>query len=245
MKIPTGMPQTRRALDSARADCRGVINKFAAFTAGGALIPLPALGAGVDVSVITNLFAAINERFGLAFEQIKHYNADEQATIRSLIIENGSGIVGQEITKEVIFQILKQAGIQVTAKEILKLIPIFGQAVAAGISYKVLKDIGVSHLGDCYSIGLTALEIRSEENTPRGGSDGECLPPKDEHYYAKILGLTGKLTRTEIKKRYRDIVAKYHPDKVQHLGKEFQEMAEEKAKAINEAYDFFRERYGI
>lgn len=71
------------------------------------------------------------------------------------------------------------------------------------------------------------------------------MPPKDEQYYARILGLTGKLTRTEIKKRYRDIVAKYHPDKVQHLGKEFQEMAEEKAKAINEAYDFFRERYGI
>ena len=30
--------------------------------------------------------------------------------------------------------------------------------------------------------------------------------------------------------------AKFHPDKVHHLGEEFQKMAEEKFKSLNEAY---------
>jgi len=31
-------------------------------------------------------------------------------------------------------------------------------------------------------------------------------------------------------------MAKYHPDKVEHLGKEFKVIAEEKAKVLQEAY---------
>jgi hypothetical protein len=68
---------------------------------------------------------------------------------------------------------------------------------------------------------------------------------KDEKYYGKVLGLTGKLTKADLKRCYREMAAKYHPDKVQHLGKEFQDLAEEKARQINEAYDFFRERYDL
>ncbi len=84
----------------------------------------------------------------------------------------------------------------------------------------------------------------------RGGAGHQSAAPdppltKDERYYARVLGLKGKLTRADLKKCYRDLVAKYHPDKVQHLGAEFQDMAEQKAKLINEAYEFFRERYGI
>jgi DnaJ like chaperone protein len=32
------------------------------------------------------------------------------------------------------------------------------------------------------------------------------------------------------------MAGKFHPDKVHHLGEDFQELAEEKFKAINEAY---------
>ena len=70
-------------------------------------------------------------------------------------------------------------------------------------------------------------------------------PGKNERYYAQIFGLSGKLTRTDLKKRYRTLVNQYHPDKVQHLGKEFQDLAEHKMKEINEAYEFFCERYQI
>lgn len=68
---------------------------------------------------------------------------------------------------------------------------------------------------------------------------------KDERYYGRVLGLSGKITPTDIKRCYRELVVKYHPDKVQHLGDEFRDMAEHKAKQINEAYLFFRQLYGF
>ena len=44
----------------------------------------------------------------------------------------------------------------------------------------------------------------------------------------KILEITKTATNNEIKKAYRTMAKKYHPDKVIHLGKEHQKGAEEK-----------------
>jgi DnaJ-domain-containing protein 1 len=66
-----------------------------------------------------------------------------------------------------------------------------------------------------------------------------------EEEYRKILGVTEKDTPATIKTRYKELLTKYHPDKVQHLGVEFQEMAERKTKAIMEAYEFFQKKYNL
>lgn len=59
------------------------------------------------------------------------------------------------------------------------------------------------------------------------------------HYY-EILGLEPGASMDEIKKAYRKLSMKYHPDKVRHLGDEFRSIAEEKMKDINAAYDYFK-----
>ena len=51
-----------------------------------------------------------------------------------------------------------------------------------------------------------------------------------------ILGIDSSVTNDEVKKAYRKMAKKYHPDKVAHLGEELQELAEEKFKAVNKAY---------
>ncbi len=61
------------------------------------------------------------------------------------------------------------------------------------------------------------------------------------HYYA-TLGLKPGADMDTIKKAYRKLSMKYHPDKVRHLGDEFKSIAEEKMKEINVAYDFFKKR---
>jgi DnaJ like chaperone protein len=60
-------------------------------------------------------------------------------------------------------------------------------------------------------------------------------------YYA-VLGLEQGATDEEVKKAYRKLSMKYHPDKVRHLGDEFQKVAEEKMKEINAAYDHFKKK---
>jgi hypothetical protein len=54
------------------------------------------------------------------------------------------------------------------------------------------------------------------------------------HY--DLLELTSAATLDEVKRNFRREIAKYHPDKVQHLGAEFQEIAARKAAELTEAY---------
>ena len=51
-----------------------------------------------------------------------------------------------------------------------------------------------------------------------------------------MLGAARGESLEEIRRRYREKLLQYHPDRVQHLGREFQEMAEQKTKEITEAF---------
>jgi DnaJ like chaperone protein len=61
------------------------------------------------------------------------------------------------------------------------------------------------------------------------------VPETDSAY--KILEIGPEATDEEVKKAYRRMAMKYHPDKVSHLGEEFRKTADEKFKAVNEAYE--------
>mgnify|MGYP003978724497 CR=1 FL=1 len=67
--------------------------------------------------------------------------------------------------------------------------------------------------------------------------------PIAEHEFAKILGLSGKVTLSDIKKQYKELALQYHPDKVSQFGKKLQDVAEEEMGKINEAYSYFIEKY--
>jgi hypothetical protein len=64
------------------------------------------------------------------------------------------------------------------------------------------------------------------------GSNG---PDRQDPY--TILGVAPGASKEEIKAAHRRLAAKYHPDKVQHLGIDLQELAEARFKEIQQAYD--------
>lgn len=53
----------------------------------------------------------------------------------------------------------------------------------------------------------------------------------------EILGVTRPARLEEIKRAYRLQASRYHPDKVSHLGEEFQALAKEKFQEIQWAYE--------
>jgi DnaJ like chaperone protein len=57
--------------------------------------------------------------------------------------------------------------------------------------------------------------------------------------------LSGKITKAYIRKKYIELIAQYHPDKVFDLGEDLKVLAEIKTKQINAAYDWMKKKYNI
>ena len=67
----------------------------------------------------------------------------------------------------------------------------------------------------------------------------------DEDATYKILGVSSADDNETIKKAYKKMAIKYHPDKVSYLGTEARLAAEEKFKKINEAYEKIKKARNI
>lgn len=61
----------------------------------------------------------------------------------------------------------------------------------------------------------------------------------------KTLEITSSASDDEIKKAYKQMAIKYHPDKVSHLGEEVQKSATEKFRKVNEAYERIKKNRNI
>lgn len=61
----------------------------------------------------------------------------------------------------------------------------------------------------------------------------------------KILEIDKAVTNDEVKKAYRRMVKKYHPDKLRNLGPEHVKGAEEKFRQVQKAYEHIQKERGI
>jgi len=72
---------------------------------------------------------------------------------------------------------------------------------------------------------------REKGNSQRSFDKGTAM--RDPYI---VLGVSRDASDEEIKKAYKMLANRYHPDKVQHLGEEFRELAELRFKEIQQAY---------
>ena len=61
----------------------------------------------------------------------------------------------------------------------------------------------------------------------------------------KILEIHNSASDEEIKKAYKKMAVKFHPDKVSHLGEEYQQDAKEKFQKVQQAYENIKKQRGI
>ena len=61
----------------------------------------------------------------------------------------------------------------------------------------------------------------------------------------KILEVSPDATNDNVKKAYREMAKKYHPDKVSHLGEDIKKAAEVKFKILNAAYEAVKQERGM
>lgn len=107
-------------------------------------------------------------------------------------------------------------------------------AQALGISQSDYTSIVERHVGSAYS--------SSSGNSERTGHTERTTYSKDPY---RVLGIESTASDDDVKKAYRRMALKYHPDRVADMSEEIQRNAAEQMKEINEAYETIKQRRGI
>ena len=135
-----------------------LISRYAALSAANGLNPIPGLDVSVDLGLIYKMSTDIQEIYGLKKEQI-HYSSSLLSDNKSkLIVAKAVQFASKYIGKEAILLLLKKAGMSFAGKEISKWIPFVGQAIAAGLGYKLTSSIGDNMLRDAEDIASQTFE---------------------------------------------------------------------------------------
>lgn len=85
-------------------------------------------------------------------------------------------------------------------------------------------------------------ERQEQEQRTRREKDSERAVGENGFDPYQVLRITRSARKEEIKAAYFNLIKQYHPDKVSHLGQEFQKLAAEKTQRINRAYEILMAR---
>ena len=181
------------------------------------------------------LFAAVMKADGVQkkseLEYIKGFLVNQTGisnTKKLLVIFKE--ILKQEISLD---QVCNQIRTQMDKPSRLQLIHIlFGLSQADGDVHpseiKIIQTIS-------NALGINQVEYKSIES----------MFKDDLESAYSVLGISSDSEDLEIKKAYRKMANKFHPDKIAHLGEDFKDIAQEKFKSVTEAYHKIKKERNI
>jgi len=159
--VPVLLPDNRRDLTAIAHRCRKIVTRRAMVSASAAVVPIPGVDILVDLAVLTKMLHEINAEFGLTPAQIELLAPKRRLTAYKAINALGASTVGRLITRELLFTLLKSMAQRVATKTSAKYVPIAGQALAAGLSFAVIKVIGDRHVAACAAVADRVIDIGS------------------------------------------------------------------------------------
>lgn len=152
-----------------------------------------------------------------------HYNGQHLQILKQFI--DAPSIPIDQICQDIRFRMQEEVRVQL-------LHYLFGIAQADGQvtenEIRVLESIA-------NKLGVPAMDFRSVK--------GMFVRNVDADY--EVLGLSKTATDEEVKKAYRQLAIRYHPDKVASMGEEAQKGAKEKFQKVQEAYENIKKTRGL
>jgi len=171
----------------------------------------------VLVSELDYVKAFLRQQFG------EQYSANHLQTLKHFL--DSGAIPTERICQDIRLRMQLEVRVQL-------LHYLFGIAKADGS----VSESEINVLRNISSLlGISTVDFESVKNMFYRNPDSDY----------KILGLDSNATDEEIKKAYRKMAIKFHPDKVASMGEEYEKGAKEKFQQIQNAYDNLKKSRGI
>lgn len=161
--------------------------------------------------------AFMNQQFG------PQYSGQHLKTLKHFL--DSGDIPLQRICQDIRFRMQPEVRVQL-------LHYLFGIARADGHVSNTESDV-IRRIADM--MGVSPMDFESVRN----------MFYRDVNSDYKVLGIEPTATDEEVKKAYRQMAVKFHPDKVAQMGEEYQKGAKEKFQKIQEAYDAIKKERGL
>ncbi len=107
---------------------------------------------------------------------------------------------------------------------------------------------GIAAADGHYHPEEVAVILEISQNMGISSSDYQSVHAmfvKDPGWAYQVLEITRNASDSEVKKAYRELAKKHHPDKVAHLGDDIKKSATEKFQKINAAYEDIKKQRGL
>ncbi|GAB3421555.1 YcjF family protein [Massilia agilis] len=146
------MPASGTEIARVREQCRKLVRKRAAVSAGIAAVPLPGVDLLSDLTTFALLIEEINKAFGLTPAQIDKLQPRMRIAVYEATAAIGGMLVGKIVTRELVLQVFKKSGLKLAAKSVSRFVPLAGQVASAAIGYALFQKMGYQHIEACAKV---------------------------------------------------------------------------------------------
>ena len=175
---------------------------------------------------------------------------DHDDRVRALQILKG--MLQQEIDVE---GIARQVSMQMDIHQRVELLYLLLSIAFADNELDPTEDDMLRHIA--HGLGISMLDYESQRATffsngygqQSGGygqtDDGQESTIRNNDWAYTVLEIQPTATNEEVKKAYRTMAMKYHPDRVNTLGEDMVKLANEKFEKVNKAYSVIKQERGL
>lgn len=151
-------PLNRGILEEKKLLAKDVVSYSAWAAAANGLNPIPGLDISVDVGILVNMGKQISNIYGLSEGSIKYLSGKiGNISSKQDLETKGSLYLAKFVAKEGVILLLKKLALTVGSKSVLKYVPFVGQAIAAGIGYKLTDSFGEDLIKESNSLAEEIL----------------------------------------------------------------------------------------
>ncbi|PWF44721.1 hypothetical protein [Massilia glaciei] len=165
MRKPVGVdwsliPGNGKDIEQMREHCRRLVRRRAFIAASVSAVPIPGVDVVSDLSLFTLLINDVNKAFGLTQQQVENLQPKWRLIAYQGAVGMGGMMVGRVITRELVMQLFKRAGLKMFAKSAARVVPIAGQIASAAIGFAVFRKLGYEHVDACAVVARELMVAR-------------------------------------------------------------------------------------